>query len=58
MAKPKRPIQAEQDIELLPDAWARFERLVDAAAEAGPQPKKAAQRPSKGQPKKPRRKGD
>jgi hypothetical protein len=35
--KPKRTALDLPDIELLPDAWERFERGVKAAAKAGPQ---------------------
>jgi hypothetical protein len=31
------PKKAVQEIELLPDAWPRFERMVKTIAKAGPQ---------------------
>jgi hypothetical protein len=41
MSKPQKKA-ALPNVELLPDAWARFERGVRAAAKAGPQPKPTA----------------
>jgi hypothetical protein len=46
MAGQKTKAVKPQDIELLPDAWPRFERFVKAAAKAGPQHREAA-KPSK-----------
>ena len=38
-AKPTKKATELPDVELLPDAWARFENGVKAAAKAGPQHK-------------------
>lgn len=35
--KPQSTGEAKDDLELLPDAWERFERAVDAAIKGGPQ---------------------
>jgi len=32
----KKPSRGESDIELIPEAWQRFERAVDAAIKSGP----------------------
>ena len=34
-------MRAEPEIELAPDAWARFERAVDVVAKSPPQPRKS-----------------
>jgi hypothetical protein len=44
MAKGKRKMTK---IELLPDAWARFERAVDVVAKSPPQHRKAKKRRQK-----------
>jgi hypothetical protein len=36
--KKRRPITVDGDIELLPDAWDRFENLVKSAAKLGHRP--------------------
>jgi hypothetical protein len=41
MAKP-RASEKKPEIELAPDAWPRFERLIKDAAKAGPQHREAA----------------
>jgi hypothetical protein len=38
---PKSKGKADHDIELLPDAWPRFERMVRAISKAGPQHREA-----------------
>ncbi len=35
----KKPIKADE-VELVPDAWPRFERFIKQVAKAGPQPRK------------------
>jgi len=54
----------EKKIELLPDAWPQFERMIKAVAAAGPQhaepkpaPRKAAKKATKRAPRRGREKG-
>ena len=45
-AMPKRtPKDETPDLELDPDAWPRFEKLVKAAAKLGPQPRAKQKKP-------------
>jgi hypothetical protein len=37
MAKPPKKSQAQPDIELVPDAWPKFERFIREVVKAGPQ---------------------
>jgi hypothetical protein len=37
--KAKVPSESGQEIELLPDAWERFEKAVDRVAKSPPQPR-------------------
>jgi len=50
-APKKKAKPTEDEIELEPDAWERFEKAVHAVAKAGPQhreaPQKAKRRPKK-----------
>jgi hypothetical protein len=41
------PTFKPDDIELVPDSWARFERAVDRVSKSGPQHRSASQRQSK-----------
>jgi hypothetical protein len=42
----------EKEIELVPDAWPRFERFIKQIAKAGPQHKTVAKKAKKPKPKK------
>jgi hypothetical protein len=46
------PPKLDKDIELLPDAWARFERAVDVVAKSPPQHRKKESNPKKKKKKK------
>jgi hypothetical protein len=46
-AKAKSAGKAKDDLEILPDAWERFERAVDTVIKSGPQHR---QRPHKERP--------
>jgi hypothetical protein len=37
MAKSAKKVQAKSDIELVPDAWPRFEKFITEIVKAGPQ---------------------
>jgi hypothetical protein len=54
MAKPpKSKVAKVEDVELIPDAWPRFERLVKAAAKMGHRPHAEKERePAKASPRK------
>jgi hypothetical protein len=41
MGKRSKKVQDSSDIELVPDAWPRFERFIRDIAKAGPQHRKA-----------------
>ena len=40
------PTHRPDDIELIPDAWGRFERAVDTVSKAGPQHRVSVKRPN------------
>jgi hypothetical protein len=42
MAKKQPKPKIPEDIELVPDAWPKFEKLIKSAAKMGPKPHKAS----------------
>jgi len=47
VAKSKKELDSKQsEIELHPDAWARFERAVDTVIKSGPMHRPAKERPA------------
>jgi hypothetical protein len=52
ICKDKKPRKEGGDIELLPDAWERFERAVDVVAKSPPQHRVKAKAKKRKSPKK------